>query len=356
MISDQERQIIAFTKFARLYKDGEFAVKVLSKDHSIPPHNVRQECQILKKLSTSEGCLNVVKLIEERVLIDDVELVFEYYPFDLYQFMESCYIQPQKNNPYYSLGVTKSASTVGRQYDNKFDIDRFAKDFMLQIANGLKYIHKNSIIHRDIKPQNIMLRPIQDSFRLIIIDFGISYDITNDNSAEPANSKITDVSTSIYKAPELLFSVKNYSFAIDIWAFMIIISQWFTDKSDTKNYCKSCFDDGYRPGDMDGSEIKLIFSIFENLGVPSIEQWPELKSYGSHEVFEGFFGNSETSNYIANKDEDAKTLTFKKLFSRIDELKDKKYMTKLLKCLSGMCIYESTKRITASEIVHILSN
>lgn len=356
MAENRERQVITYTKFARLYRDGEFAVKVLSKDLCVPPHNVQKERQILKKLKEKGDCMHIIKLIDEKMLADEIELIFTYYPFDLHQYMESCYLRPQKkNNPYYNLGNSNTSGNDVNDFDNNFNVNRFARDFMLQISTGLKFIHENGIIHRDIKPRNIMLQPSDSGFKLVIIDFGISYDITQVNSDEPADSKITDVSTSIYKAPELLFGVKSYSSAIDIWAFMVIISQWFTRKSDTKNYLKSCFDDGFRPGDMDGSDIKLIFSIFENLGVPSIDQWPELKNHGSYEVFEGFFGNSDTSNYIVNLDNEKKLKVIRKLFERIDELEDKQFQTQLISCLIGMCVYESTERITAAEIIDLIS-
>lgn len=355
MMAEQGRQIITFTKFARLYKEGEHTVKVLSRHHCVPPHNVQRECQILKKLSRKDGCPAVIQLIDERVLGDDIELIFDYYPFDLHQYMESCYSKPKKKvNPYYTLDVSNDESGIN-EFVNSFDINRYAKNFILQISNGLEYIHQNGIIHRDLKPGNIMLRHNGDGFRLVIIDFGISYDTTIPNVDEPAESKITDVSTSIYKAPELLFGVKCYSFAIDVWALMVMISQWFADKSDTKNYIKSCFDDGFRPGDTDGSDIKLIFSIFEHLGVPNLDQWPEVKNHGSSEVFEGFFGNSDTTGYIVNLDHEKRLAMLKKIFVRIDELHDKQFQTQLFKCLSGMCIYESTGRITATGIVQLLS-
>ncbi|KAH7612036.1 Serine/Threonine protein kinases active-site signature [Nakaseomyces glabratus] len=354
------RQLITHTIIASIYRVKDLAVKIVSTEHHIPPHNVQRERRILRKLAVepvNQGYgAHVIKLIEDQCKNSNIELWFKFYPIDLEDYLRSCFKPQNKFNPYYTLGEVLETS-LRSSYVNEFDVNEFAKDFFLQIVKGLNFIHQSGIIHRDIKPRNIVLEKLSTGkFNLVLIDFGISYDITETNIDERPDSKITDVSTSIYKAPELLFGVKNYSSAVDIWAMLVILSNFFSLASDCKNYLSSCFDDGYRPGEEDGSDIKLIFSIFEKFGVPTANEWPEVINHGSSEVFNGFFGNSDTSRYIMKLSAVEQRQIIASTFPRIEELSDTKFKNKLYEILVKMASYESTCRITALEILQLLEN
>src|ERR1044072_2842233 len=65
--------------------------------------------------------------------------------------------------------------------------------YLEQICNGLAYAHKNDVIHRDIKPQNLLLTADQHTIK--IADFGVA-------KIEAAEGMITRVGTEIYAAPE----------------------------------------------------------------------------------------------------------------------------------------------------------
>ncbi len=49
------------------------------------------------------------------------------------------------------------------------------KSIIQQILEGLEYIHQKGIIHRDLKPDNIMLTKISNTYKVKIIDFGLSF-------------------------------------------------------------------------------------------------------------------------------------------------------------------------------------
>ena len=83
-------------------------------------------------------------------------------------------------------------------------------NYLFQILNGIFYCHCNRIIHRDIKPQNILI----DSFgRLKIADFGLARSFT-----VPLPTLTHEVITLWYRAPEILLGQKLYNPNVDIWS------------------------------------------------------------------------------------------------------------------------------------------
>jgi casein kinase II subunit alpha len=87
-------------------------------------------------------------------------------------------------------------------------IDR--KIFMYKMLKILHTIHTCGIIHRDIKPQNIIIE--KDTNRIYLIDFGIS-------DFYQFGTKMTfKAGTKSYKAPELLLNLETYNYGVDIWS------------------------------------------------------------------------------------------------------------------------------------------
>ena len=101
---------------------------------------------------------------------------------------------------------------------NKFIAINLIYSFILDLAEGIKYLHSNNIIHRDLKPDNIF---IDKSNRLKIGDFGISIKLNNTRYAD------TKTGTFIYMAPEIIKGEK-YNNKVDIWALGCIIYELCT--------------------------------------------------------------------------------------------------------------------------------
>ena len=119
----------------------------------------------------------------------------------------------------------------------------FLKSLIRQLLEGLKYLHLNQMIHRDIKPLNILLNTKEGILK--IADFGLAKSLTL-----PISPMSVEVQTLWYKAPELLLGDENYTTQIDCWAAGCVIVEMILGK----------------PLFSETSEIAQIFKIFEVLG------------------------------------------------------------------------------------------
>ncbi|KAI9783937.1 MAG: hypothetical protein M1839_002882 [Geoglossum umbratile] len=139
------------------------------------------------------------------------------------------------------------------------------KSHLTGLFRALEYLHDLGIIHRDVKPSNILLASLAGPAYLA--DFGIAWS-PNDKASEPSDRKITDVGTTSYRPPELLFGFAGYGCALDLWAAGCVVAEAVTPKN------KPLFDAGPL-----GSELALISSIFKSLGTPNPENWPEAAGF-----------------------------------------------------------------------------
>ena len=97
--------------------------------------------------------------------------------------------------------------------------------FSIQIVDGLVYLHKKKIMHRDLKPDNIMIN--EHPLTVKIIDFGTCKDLTIETGPHTSY-----VSTRWYRAPEVILLDTQYNQSIDIWSLGLILGELMlrTDK------------------------------------------------------------------------------------------------------------------------------
>lgn len=84
------------------------------------------------------------------------------------------------------------------------------KLYMFQIFQALDYSHSRGIMHRDIKPMNVIVDT--ENKKLKVIDWGLS------EFFHPNKELNTRVSSRPYKSPELLLGYQSYDFSMDIWS------------------------------------------------------------------------------------------------------------------------------------------
>ncbi|XP_059147651.1 mitogen-activated protein kinase kinase kinase 2-like [Physella acuta] len=90
--------------------------------------------------------------------------------------------------------------------------EKLTRHFTTQILEGIEYLHENSILHRDIKGNNVLM---EDDWNLKITDFGLSEFVD-------ANGVSTEIGTVRYMAPEVIYTegnvIRNYTSRADIWS------------------------------------------------------------------------------------------------------------------------------------------
>jgi len=126
--------------------------------------------------------------------------------------------------------------------------------YVLDLINGLHACHLRMMIHRDLKPKNLLLSTGDGRDVLKIADFGLARGM-----AMSGNRVYTpEVVTLWYRAPELLLGLDKYGSEVDMWSAGAIAAEMITNRA-------------LFPGD---SEIGTLFVIFKRVGTPTEDTWP----------------------------------------------------------------------------------
>ncbi|XP_015903545.1 cyclin-dependent kinase 7 isoform X1 [Parasteatoda tepidariorum] len=128
------------------------------------------------------------------------------------------------------------------------------KAYMIMTLQGLEYLHSNWILHRDLKPNNLL---INSEGVLKLGDFGLAK-----NYGSPNKIYSHQVVTRWYRAPELIFGARIYSTGPDIWAVGCILAELLLRVP-------------FLPGETDLDQLSQIFKV---MGSPNEEDWPHVSS------------------------------------------------------------------------------
>lgn len=124
------------------------------------------------------------------------------------------------------------------------------KAWLIMILKGLNEIHKKFMIHRDVKPNNILFK---EDGTLKLADFGLCRSIVN-------KTMTTQVVTRWYRPPELLLGCRNYAFSVDMWSVGCVMAEMFLRV----------------PLFAGESDIQQLDLIFKALGTPDISYFEEI--------------------------------------------------------------------------------
>lgn len=132
---------------------------------------------------------------------------------------------------------------------------------MTDILLGLEYLHRQNILHRDVKPQNILIKQ-ESSFSFVakLCDFGLSSILTSQEKNTPG------VITPLYKPPEILLQL-GYDLKADIWSVGCVFIEMFSKHPLIK--CKN------------SNDINILNEILSYM--PNTPPIKDLESYLDHE-------------------------------------------------------------------------
>ncbi|KAL4735510.1 Serine/threonine-protein kinase bur1 [Aspergillus similis] len=149
------------------------------------------------------------------------------------------------------------------------------KCYMIQLLEGLKYLHGNCILHRDMKAANLL---ISNQGILQIADFGLARPFDEappqpgKGGGEAKRDYTTLVVTRWYRPPELLLQLRRYTSAIDMWGVGCVFGEMFKGKP-------------ILAGNSDLNQAQLIFSL---VGTPTEENMPGWSSLPGCEGVKNF--------------------------------------------------------------------
>ncbi|PSN74454.1 Pkinase-domain-containing protein, partial [Corynespora cassiicola Philippines] len=223
---------------------------------------------------------NIVRLLEVMVEKNDCFMVFEYLSHDLTGLL---------NHP-----------TLKLEHAHR-------KDLAMQLFQGLEYLQRKGVLHRDIKAANIL---VSNTGQLKLTDFGLARFYAKRKKLDYTNRVITIW----YRSPELLLGETQYGAAVDIWSAACVLVEIFTKHA-------------IFPGD--GGEINQLDKIYNVLGTPNVKDWPGIVDMPWFELM---------------RPAERKTSTF------AEKYKDK-VTPAAFELLSAMFQYDPAARPTASDVL-----
>lgn len=123
--------------------------------------------------------------------------------------------------------------------------------FLAQLLTGVAFCHERRVLHRDLKPQNLLIN--KSSLQLKLADFGLARAF-----GVPVRNYSHEVVTLWYRAPDVLLGSRKYSTPIDMWSAGCIFAEMVTGKP-------------LFPGANEADELRI---IFKSLGTPTEQSWP----------------------------------------------------------------------------------
>ncbi|KAJ7602453.1 kinase-like domain-containing protein [Mycena polygramma] len=212
-------------------------IRLEAEDEGIPSTAIR-EISLLKELNEE----HIVRLLDIMHVDQKLYLVFEYLDLDLKRYMENGNHEQTPIAPH------------------------VVKKFTHHLTAGLRFCHAHRILHRDLKPQNLLIaqdpRGRVDAHGngeiLKLADFGLARAF-----GLPMRTYTHEVVTLWYRAPEVLLGTRHYSTALDMWSVGCIFAEMAMRGAPLF------------PGD---SEIDQIFRIFRIMGTPNEGCWPGVET------------------------------------------------------------------------------
>ena len=207
-------------------------IRLEAEDEGIPSTAIR-EISLLKELQHR----NIVRLYDVVHTDRKLTLVFEFLDQDLKKYLD---------------------------HNEKGLEPAVVKWFLYQLLHGVAYCHFHRVLHRDLKPQNLL---INREGQLKLADFGLARAF-----GIPVRSYTHEVVTLWYRAPDVLLGSRRYSTPVDIWSIGCIFAEMANG----------------RPLFAGTSETDQLARIFQSLGTPNEQMLPGISDLPKFEEIRQF--------------------------------------------------------------------
>uniref|UniRef100_A0A131XSN3 Protein kinase domain-containing protein n=1 Tax=Ixodes ricinus TaxID=34613 RepID=A0A131XSN3_IXORI len=234
-------------------------IRLESEDDGVPSTAIR-EITLLKELNHR----NIVRLQDVIMQENKVYLVFEFLSMDLKKYLDT-------------LPKNQSMDT------------KIVKSYLKQILEGILFCHRRRVLHRDLKPQNLL---IDQKGNIKLADFGLARAF-----GIPIRVYTHEIVTLWYRAPEVLLGSPRYSTPIDIWSIACIFVEMVNK----------------RPLFHGDSEIDQLFRIFRTLGTPTEDTWPGVAKLPDYKSSFPNWSENILRSLLKNMDDDGIDLLEKML-------------------------------------------
>lgn len=227
-------------------------IRLEAEDEGIPSTAIR-EISLLKELQHP----NIVRLCDVIHTERKLTLVFEFLDQDLKKMLDQ----------------TESGLDAAT-----------TKSFLYQLLRGVAYCHQHRVLHRDLKPQNLL---INREGSLKLADFGLARAF-----GIPVRSYTHEVVTLWYRAPDVLMGSRKYSTPVDIWSVGCIFAEMVNGRP-------------LFPGNADQDQLQKIFKV---LGTPNQQMWPTISELPDWKEDYTVYTATPWSSVVPNLEKDGEDL------------------------------------------------
>jgi len=176
---------------------------------------------VYKTFNSISGNKHATKVLKKNLFKQDywkrikteIEIIKTVNHPNLIKFVDSF-----ENSEYYFILMEylKDGNLTKFMKSKLYLTESIVKIIIFQLANALQYLKSLGIIHRDIKPDNILIDKTNDELKIKLSDFGLAKVIFNNETTNECCGSI------LFSAPELLRK-RDYGHAVDIWSLGVLI-------------------------------------------------------------------------------------------------------------------------------------